>query len=185
MGVTGFNTQPPAPEVVFDQAQALLLCVSEQLAATPAGSPARALVAPGAEIAWDNCQCGQLTVHTLELVPSDTFPVQKQLPPFNDCGFAWWVVHYVVTILRCVTIQDEDANPPAPADLTADAGIDLLDRWAVRQGIACCMQAYKAANPAGPPRPWLPQSQLAVGAEGQCMGSEAHVLVGFLACGDC
>lgn len=182
--MTGFNTAPPSPEVVFEQAQALLLCVSEQLAAVPEGSPARVLVAPGAEIAWDDCQCGQLTVHTLEMVPSDQFPVQKQLPPFNDCGVVWWVVHYVVTILRCVTVQDDDGTPPRPADLTADAQTDLLDRWAVRQGVACCMTTFRQANPAVP-RPWVPQSQLAVGAEGQCMGSEFHLLVGFPACGDC
>jgi hypothetical protein len=182
--VTGFNTAPPTPEVVFDQAQRLLLCVSEQLAATPAGSPARAAVVPGAQIAWDNCECGQLTVHTLEMVPADQFPVQKQLPPFNDCGFGWWVTHYVVTILRCVHIQDEAGNPPPAADLQADAAIDLRDRWAVRQGVACCMAAYKAANPVVP-FAWVPQSQLAVGAEGMCMGSEFHLLVGFPACGDC
>lgn len=166
----------------WDMSNRLLQCVSAQLAETTAGSPARALVIPGAQVAWDVCECGQLTVHLRTMYPSDSFPAQKLSAPFEKCDpAAWSVAEFVVTILRCVPVQDNRGNPPAAAELHAAALTDQIDRWAVRRGVTCC---FEDEDPRAP-TPRLLQEQLAVGAEGRCMGSELHVLVGLRNCEAC
>jgi hypothetical protein len=171
-------TQPTA---IWDQANALLLCVSAELAGLEAGAPARSLVSPGAEIAWDDCQCGQLTVHVLRAFPSDKFPILKLDGPFTRCAPKLTVVEFVVTILRCVPVQDDQGRAPAAAKLHAAALTDQLDRAAVRRGIVCCLTAEDPRRQLN----FLMQEQLAIGSEGECMGSEQHVFVGLPNCLDC
>jgi hypothetical protein len=169
------------PTAILDQANDLLMCVSAELAALDAGAPARSFVAPGAEIAWDDCQCGQLTVHVLRAYPSDSFPILKQDGPFTRCAPKLTVVEFVVTILRCVTVQGDQGQAPPAAKLAEDAITDQLDRAAVRRGVVCCLTAD---NPLLQ-RSYLIQEQLAVGSEGECMGSELHLFVGLPNCRDC
>lgn len=165
----------------FDMAVRLLDCVGEQLAATTSGAPARALVSPGQEIAWDDCECGQLSVHMPRAYPSDTFPVLKQVGPFDRCEAKFTVVEYVVTILRCVPVSKDRGDPPTAAELTAASRVDHEDRWAVRRGVACC---FEAEDPRRRTLRLL-QEQLAVGSEGECMGSELHLFVAFANCDPC
>lgn len=156
----------------------LLGCAQAQLAATPGGSPERAGVVPGAQIAWDDCECAQLTVHIPQVYPSKTFPAPKQEPPWGRCTSPLMVAEYVVTILRCVPVQDDAGNPPSIADLEAAAMLDLADRAAVLRAVSCCLSDLER----GLPRFMLMQQQLAVGGEGMCAGSETHVFVGLPAC---
>lgn len=169
------------PDAVWDQANQLLECVSVELAALEAGSPPRAFVAPGAAIAWDDCQCGQLTVHVVRLYPSDTFPTPKQTGPYSRCAPRMTVGEFVVTILRCVPVQGDRGESPSAVALHGAALTDQRDRAAVRRGVVCCL------TPDDPraARNFLMQEQLAVGSEGECMGSELHVLVGMPNCLDC
>jgi len=169
------------PTAILDQANELLLCVSAELAGLDAGAPARSFVAPGAQIAWDDCECGQLTVHVLRAYPSDTFPILKQDGPFTRCAPKLTVAEFIVTILRCVAVQDDHGRAPTAAKLAANAVTDQLDRAAVRRGVICCLE------PEDPRlrRNFLMQEQLAVGSEGECMGSELHVFVGLPNCRDC
>lgn len=165
----------------YTMAKRLLTCVHEQLAATTAGAPARAMVVTGAEIAWDDCECGQLTVHMLRTYPSDQFPVLKQVGPFDRCEAAYTVAEYVVTILRCVPVQDDTGRAPTPAAMDAAAQVDHEDRWAVRRGVACC---FENDDPRRRTKRLI-QEQLAVGDEGQCAGSELHLFVAFNNCVEC
>ncbi len=171
----------PQPDYMFDMAQRLLLCCSAQLAATPAGAPARAAVIPGEEVAWDDCECGQLTVHVLRAFPTDHFPIPKTDPPFTQCGAALTLAEFVVTILRCVPVQDDNGRPPKPEALSTAAQQDFADRWAVQRGVICCFDQF---DPSARPMRLLGE-QLAVGTDGQCAGSEQHVFVGFNNCQPC
>lgn len=170
-----------AETAAYDKALELLLCVSAELAATEAGSPARAFVAPGAEVAWDECECGQLTVQTLQTYPSDRFPLQKLDGPFTRCAPKLTVVEYQITILRCISVQDDEGVAPPALNLQADARTDAIDRAAVRRGVLCCLTD---PNPLVMSN-FLLQQQLAVTSSGQCMGSELHVLVALNNCVAC
>lgn len=156
----------------------ILGCVQAQLAATPGGSPERAGVVPGAQVAWDVCECSQLTVHTAQVYPSTKFPSPKQEQPWGKCTSGLMVAEYVVTVLRCVPVQDDQGNPPPIADLEAAAMRDLADRAAVLRALSCCLADLDKALP----RYMLMSQQLPVGGEGMCAGSETHVFVGLLPC---
>lgn len=165
----------------FEMAERLLTCAHQQLAETDAGAPPYFYVATGAEIAWDTCECGQLTVHMVRAYPSDNFPVLKQVGPFNRCEAQLTVAEYVVTILRCGPTSGDRGEPPTPAEMNAAARTDHSDRWAVRRGVACCLESDDPRVP----QYVLIQEQLAVGDQGQCMGSELRVFVGFPNCEPC
>lgn len=170
-------------ETVWEYATRLLGCVHQVLAETEAGAPARQCVMPGGQVAWDECECngGQLTVHVATDYPADTFPLQKLSGPFDRCEAAYLVVHYVITVLRCVPVQDDHGKPP-PCAALSDAGHQAMqDRWALRRGVACC---FEADNRLSRP-PVLMQEALSVGGEGRCAGVELHVLVGFTNCVPC
>lgn len=170
------------PDVMFETAERLLGCCSAALAdASDLGAPAAAFVSVGSQLAWDRCECGQLSVHVLRAYPSDTFPILKQTAPFDRCATKLTVVEYVVTILRCVPGSQDDGEPPVPADMTDAARQDFLDRWAVRRGVACC---FETDNPLLPTFRLLGE-QLAVGEGGRCAGSELHVFVGHPNCVPC
>lgn len=175
------TAQTPLPAFMFDMASKLLVCVSAQLAETEAGSPAWTAVIPGEEVAWDSCHCGQLSVHVLRAFPSDHFPIPKTDPPFSNCQAQQTVVEYVVTILRCVPVQDDAGIPPPAAKLTEAAQVDFMDRWAVMRGVMCCFDQFDVSS--APMR--LINEQLAVGNQGGCAGSELHVFVGFNNCDAC
>ena len=55
------------PLAAFDLAQHLLDCIRPYIDTTSSGPPSRACVHTG-EIAWDDCECGQLIVSLVESV---------------------------------------------------------------------------------------------------------------------
>jgi hypothetical protein len=173
----------PMSSAWWDMGQRLLTCVHESLAHTDAGAPASAYMVPGAQVAWDFCHCGgQLTVHVRTSYPSDEFPAQKLRAPFTTpCAPTWTVVEFVVTILRCVPVQDNDGNPPPPEDQNAAAFTDMADRAAVWRGVTCCFDNEDPRRRTT----HLLQEQLGVGHQGQCAGSELHVLVALANCESC
>src|SRR5687767_263407 len=136
----------PAATAVWDMAEQLLTCVRLSLAETAEGSPAASFVVVGSEVPWDFCHCGgQLTVHVRTTYPSETFPVQKLEGDFTDgCPATWLVAEYVVTMLRCVPVQDNKGRPPAPEKQHEAARVDFVDRHAVRRGVVCC---FEGENP--------------------------------------
>lgn len=174
----------PLPELsLYGMASRLLGCAQVSLAASLAGSPERASVVSGAQIAWDTCDCGgQLTVHTARVFPSDAFPVQKQEPPYRRCKAKLVVVEYVVTILRCVPVQDDAGTPPPVSAMDHAAQVDASDREAVLSAVSCCLEDLDDRLP----KFMLMTEQLPVGDQGMCAGSETHVLVGLPNCwGSC
>jgi len=172
----------PADGRIIEVAQQLLECSSAALAETAEGAPAHAYLVPGGQVAWDWCHCGgQLTVHIRTAYPSDSFPTQ--LLTETSCLATYTVVEYVVTVLRCGPTQDGHGNPPPGADINAAGLVDFTDRTAVRRAVSCC--PLDDGNPARAKTKRVLQEHLGVGQGGQCVGSELHVLVGLLNCGEC
>lgn len=176
-------SQTIAPGTLRAVGEALLECVSEQLAATPAGAPAHAFLVPGAQVAFDRCQCdGQLTVHVRTSYPSEVFPAQ--ILTTAACSAPYTAVEYVVTVLRCVATSGPTPRSfPTAAQIQADAVTDWSDREAVLRGVLCCQLSDPDRRKA--PLKMTVQEQLGVGAEGQCAGSELHVVIGFPNCEEC
>jgi hypothetical protein len=185
------------PQAAYLVAQQLLTCALDKVEATWVDEPEwnlqRACVVWG-EIAWDNCECGQLVVSIGRQFPSNEFPfdagtgigtgvgvVSRQ----SRCGSPIWIIEYEISILRCAPIQDEQGDPPPCADLDESARRLAIDAWAVRTGIGCCLAELKTeleANGAPSIHEYLIREQIATGPAGGCAGSSLMVSVGLRNC---
>lgn len=126
----------------YTVAQRLLDCASDRLEETSEGVPARVCVLTG-PIAWDECQCGQLSVAITNSYPSSNFPTPSAntAASFGSgrCGEPINVFTLTASMLRCVPVSDDAGNPPSCEALAASALVSVEDAFAVRAGILCCL----------------------------------------------
>lgn len=169
------------PFAGYELAEHLMECIRPYLAGTTGGLPNRMCITTG-EIAWDDCECGQLAISATTQYESANFPqpwTGDQNQGVGKCGPPLFVYQYTVSMTRCAPTS-EDENPPPCADLAAAARITMEDAWAVRAGIMCCMCAGVRPGPNGMKtfeRYWVgPQTE--VGPAGMCQGSEITVAIG-------
>lgn len=144
----------------------LLEAARVELVGTTEGEPNRACSIPGNQIAWDDCECGQLTVHHTLLQPfADFSATQKAAGLSTKCEMGW-VVTLHLTILRCAPDSGNE-RPPTCASLGAAAAVQDEDAAAVLHGALCALAGHQ----------WRFGGQVTVGAEGACSGTEASFLV--------
>lgn len=186
-------TTSVVPLAAYNIASQLLTCAADQVAEawveTPDEIPQRQCVVWGA-IAWDDCECGQLVVSIADQYPSNSFPAPATAPTAQGvaqgkCGARLWVIRYVVSILRCMPIQDDQGNPPPCDALDAAAQAAAIDSWAVRTGIGCCLGSLKTTrleNGSTEIEDYQITGQLSTGPQGACGGSDLGVLVGIRNC---
>lgn len=177
------------PRAAYTVGQQLLQCATGQVSETWADEADininRSCVVWG-EIAWDDCECGQLVVAINDQWPSDNFP-RRPADESNQskCGPRLWVVQYFVSILRCAPVPDDMGNPPSCEELSLAAEIAAVDSWAVRSGVGCCLRAlHSEKNAQGRTEiaEWQVVGQETSGPEGGCAGSVLTVNVGLLNC---
>ncbi|MFC1410406.1 hypothetical protein ACEZCY_14185 [Streptacidiphilus sp. N1-12] len=156
-------------------ADALSLCLEQQLARTMAGPVAVSTLVPGQAAIADYCACGDNTgsgeawVRLVGITPVVGAGVGQKLA-IPKCGSD---VYYNATlemgVFRCAPTPDDQGNPPSAADLT-DAAHRLMDDAAAMRRAYCCLRdARKAAGYdselAIAPGAWTPHPSL-----GGCMG---------------
>lgn len=127
------------------------------------------------EIAWDNCECGQLVISETRRYPSRDFPLDE-VAHTSDCGAPYLVVEYTLSLTRCVAINDDNGYPPSVALLTASAERNSLDMTAVRHAVLCCLdEQYREHE--------LVAYELGAmdvtGPGGMCAGFDFNILVGW------
>lgn len=160
-------------------------CIVDALDQTPAGAPTRqCLLLPTGMIPWDNCDCGgQVALAIRRVYAADIFPTEAPYAAWAHCGPKYLVAEVVVSVVRCVTGLDQNGQPPPCATALAEAITLENDRTAVRQAIACCLNAMKKARPptlgvTG----WSLGASVTVGELGGCAGVETTFLVGVGVC---
>lgn len=169
------------PFAVYDIGVHIKDCVMERLAITTDGEPDRACVVAG-EIAWDNCECGQLTVamnSAYEAVSPNVPRSTTETPGRRSCGPPLFTINYTVTILRCAP-TGTNTEPPSCDALEAFARGAAEDAWAVRAGVICCLdEAISQRLPNGTKlyRDFTVGTQTWVGPQGACGGSALPVSV--------
>jgi hypothetical protein len=164
-------------------------CIFDALAQTPAGAPCRqCALLPTQQIPWDNCgecngsQCtGQAALAIREVYGSDSFPTPAAQKTWSKCGPRYAVARVVVSVTRCVPTMGERGEPPSCAEELAAAITLENDRTAVRQALACCLNAAAHATPPTVSE-WLISPSVTIGELGGCAGSETEFLIGVRAC---
>jgi hypothetical protein len=172
------------PLAIYQVAERLRECIHGRLETVPPGAPERSCVTAG-QIAWDDCECGQLIVSIGRTYFSSNFPTEGNAPPANPghsrCGPPIQVTQYTVSILRCAPSGGDDPAPPTCVELDAAAKVAAIDAWAVRWGAHCCLREWAKSNdPDVSITDFLFQGQNFVGPNGACMGSELTILVGLI-----
>lgn len=169
------------PLAVSDIAHHIKNCVLEWLETTSTGLPERACVISG-ELAWDECECGQLTVAVLnefESVDTNIPRSGTETPGRRSCGPPLYTINYMVTMLRCAP-TGTNTEPPTCDELEAFERMTTEDAWAVRAGVICCLdEAISTRLPNGTKlyRDFVVGTQTRIGPQGACGGSQLPVSV--------
>lgn len=121
---------------------------------------------PG-DIAWDECECGQLAGSITDTVTGNNFPAPAIDTPQTKCGPPLIIVSAIVSLVRCVPVPNDNGHPPK-CDMLLAAAVQLeRDRWTARNALRCCLQAmYTRMEIAN----FSIGSASSVGPEGMCAG---------------
>ena len=128
-------------------------------------------LAPGAQVAWDNC-CedggggGQLWVRAVNVLPG--WPRQDNE---QKCGIRLATAVLAVGVIRCAHTLDDQGNSPTPAEMTSDTTRIMEDMEDMLSGV---MENYEWTYTMGQ---WTP-----LGPDGGCAGGEWIVNVRVQPC---
>lgn len=177
--MTWLMSRTAVPDIVMP----LLDSVNTALAGTAGGSPGRVVFAPGGEAAWDNCQCGQLSLVVNQRHRTRDFPINTTdivVGNINDLGL---VIDCSLQIVRCVPIESADAEPPPVLDLNNAAKIQEEDAFVVWDTVTCFLfNQEKARNITG----FILNTQKPLGPEGGCAGTQLDFKFGlYVNCSGC
>lgn len=131
-------------------------------------------VVPG-DIAWDECQCGQLVITEERRFPSRDFPLEE-VDHTAECGEPWLVVVLTLSLTRCAPVGDDNGNPPLVGGLGVAAAQLSKDMNDVRHPVYCCLNTAYDANQ-------IMAFQLGamevVGPSGGCVGFDMTIMIGY------
>ncbi|MBA9005943.1 hypothetical protein [Thermomonospora cellulosilytica] len=170
-------------DAVMPLAERLLNCLCAQLPGTVGGAACRCCVYPGATVPVDHC-CGceegegQAWVQVRRIYPTTAARFPQPSTTLEPCDAAGgWGMELVMGVYRCVSVLDDQGNPPSCADVFDDAEKLLSDAAAMRQALACCFP-YTGNDGldvmAGEYTP--------MGPDGGCAGGQQTVYVRFTEC---
>lgn len=169
------------PFAAFDIAEHIKDCVLDWLETTSKGLPERACVISG-ETAWDNCECGQLTVAIQNEFESSAANIPRSsttTPGRRACGPPLYTINYMITMVRCAP-TGTSTKPPTCDELEVFARMATEDAWAVRAGVICCLdEAISKKLPNGTKlyEDFVVGTQTRIGPQGACGGSQLPVAV--------
>lgn len=116
-------------------------------------------VAPGAQVAWDDCCDGQLWTRlaNLEAVRSQN-PSGRGVGGAGVCGITHFIATLELGLIRCASVADDNGDAP-PAIIIENEGIaGIGDVTALLQAITCKPTTYTVGR-------YTPQ-----GPQGGCVG---------------
>jgi hypothetical protein len=142
--------------------------VNAALATTTLGRTDRAIVAPGVDIAWDNCQCGQLAAFHKRTYRSRNFP-QDATDQFTKCDNFTVVFDLSMTLVRCVAIMSDNGVPPKPAQVLADLQNQEEDAYVLWTTLDCSLRELQAVNLVSS---YIINQETTLGPQGGCAGTQ-------------
>ena len=180
------------PSVLFDLAVDLKDCILNAMAREGVELPERACVVTG-DIAWDDCECGQLVVNLVDTFLTDSFPDQGIGSDTGTGGLGRQCAGHLlaatinVSMLRCSPGGGNNPHPPTCAELQEAARVSVVDAALILTSMSCCLSEWSTRTD-GVKRvtDYSIDVQTFVGAQGMCQGSETNVQLAVLnTCLDC
>lgn len=160
----------------YEVSQHIIACVHDAVDNTGDLEIGRVGVVPGAEIAWDNCECGQLVIAQQRRFPSSRFPVEE-IDMQAECGDPWLVIDYTLSLARCTPTVNEDQSSPSIADLEVAAAQQSRDADLARAAVYCCLnELFDSHQVQG----FQVMGVTMPGPGGLCQAIEIQILVGWL-----
>lgn len=140
----------------------------------------RYLITTG-QIAWDDCCAGQLAVSFTRSSPTESFPTEQvTLSQFSDsteCTPPYEIGEVTVQITRCAPQALNGQDAPSTDALIAHARQNMIDANQIKKSVSIALCALKAHIPNR--FDYFVRSQLMLGPEGACDGSELYLYTGL------
>jgi len=158
---------------VLNVATQILSAASVALSGSSSGPVSRVVMAPGIEVAFDECDCGLLALTTGNAFPSRGPLMTNAGDTFLNCEPEVFAVTFNLAVARCVPVSapDDDTAAPMPAQLIAAFTAQEEDAFLVREAVANVLCAL-----AGPPTPtiaaWVINDRVPLGPLGGCAGTQ-------------
>jgi hypothetical protein len=155
--------------VAVDYLGPILTEYVDQAVAALIPTPGRIVhVAPGAEVAWDDCCDGQVWSRVIQVLTHTTNSRSAAGPP---CGVDYWIATIGLGVIRCAHSLNEDGSAPTALEVEGD-GFDMLADMANLQEVVLCN-----------PNTWNVVQWLPLGPNGGCHGGEWTFTVQVPTCG--
>ncbi len=158
----------------YEIAEAIVQCAYDAVPHDGDWPISRVGVVPG-EVAWDECECGQLAIQEVRRYGSIRFP-DEELRPQDDCGEAWVCHVFQLSLARCSPGPDDSGHPPAMSALASIAERMSIDMTAVRKAVYCCLNEKYDANEI---HAFIINDVTVVGPSGLCVGFTLDFTVGY------
>lgn len=139
------------PTTYYDAVTEVLACINDALIEHEVdgtlGEPGRVLIAPGNEVPWDGCECGQLAaVFQHGPYPSTNFPIENQDGQNNgNCELGSSAVRVLISLTRCQyhpqgVESPKKFVPPTVAQQNAASRLQQVEAFYIRETLLCCLQ---------------------------------------------
>lgn len=155
----------------------LLTQVSDALALTAAGRPNRVVSVAGAEVPWDECDCGMLAFSVNNRYIALQFPVPA-IDQLQNCDTQYVVIDAALTIVRCVARPSDNGVSPKPAAMNADFAVAESDAFTLWNTANCALSAMRDSSPRVIADVIVNQC-VPLGAQGGCAGSQLQFKMGL------
>ncbi len=135
----------------FDVAATVLECIAvgldDHIVIGTMGRPGRVLLAPGNEVPWDGCECGQLGIAFQHgPYPSLNFPAETTDGP-GRCAVDVVAVRFSASLIRCQYhpsyTSDRPPKPPTQEQQTAATKLQQIEEVVVRDALICCLNELR------------------------------------------
>lgn len=134
----------------------------------------RAHLAPGNNVAWDDCCNGQLYVRVVSIIGESSL----SKPAMQPCAQIYQM-RVAIGVMRCAHTVNDQGIPPTVEELNCDTYDTLRDRFDVMKALVCRVPGIRGVS-ALRIEDWMLQ-----GPQGGCVGGEITIRFNVDACVTC
>jgi hypothetical protein len=178
------TTMMAATSVLTVASQVLSAC-QVALSGSSSGPVNRVALYPGAEIAWDECDCGLLAINVVRMFNSRGNMLQDAGDVYQACEPPVRVASFQLTVVRCLPVTGHDVtSPPTPEQLIAAFAVQEEDSYLVWTATQCVLNQLD--DPTQPKvAAQLVNDRISLGPLGGCVGTQLNFKVGWYRSCDC